>query len=176
MLKKIFFIGILLSFFSFPVLVFGAEILSNPAYDAYMGGVYGASKDHGETDDPLTDPVTYTGAVYYVDCTGGNDANDGLSPANAWQTLTKVNQKTSVGYWDTVAPNANTVPTFHTPWTSILSNSAILFKRGCTYDGYIKYHAYIDIGIFSEYVTFGAYGDRALPRPIINNPSGSVPS
>ena len=28
---------------------------------------------------------------YYVDATGGNDGNDGLSPATAWQTLAKVN-------------------------------------------------------------------------------------
>ncbi|WP_222707084.1 carbohydrate binding domain-containing protein [Neolewinella aurantiaca] len=29
--------------------------------------------------------------TYYVDATGGNDANDGLSPATAWQSLSKVN-------------------------------------------------------------------------------------
>ena len=44
----------------------GAAMLSNPAYDKYMGGTTGAAKDHGETDDPLTDGVTYAGKVYYI--------------------------------------------------------------------------------------------------------------
>ncbi|MCX6267339.1 MAG: fibronectin type III domain-containing protein [Bacteroidetes bacterium] len=32
--------------------------------------------------------------TYYIDATGGNDANDGLSPLKAWKTLTKVNATT----------------------------------------------------------------------------------
>ena len=32
--------------------------------------------------------------VYYVDATGGNDTKDGMSPTNAWRTLTKVSGKT----------------------------------------------------------------------------------
>ena len=32
--------------------------------------------------------------VYYVDAVGGNDANDGLSPATAWKTLAKVSSVT----------------------------------------------------------------------------------
>lgn len=28
---------------------------------------------------------------YYVDATGGSDANDGLTPATAWQTIAQVN-------------------------------------------------------------------------------------
>jgi len=33
-------------------------------------------------------------ATYYVDATGGNDANDGLSQASAWKTIAKVNAST----------------------------------------------------------------------------------
>ncbi len=122
-----------------------------------MGGEYGASKDHGETDDPLVDSVVYSGITYYIDC-DGSDLADGLSPSTAWKTLDKVNSKTNVGYWDTVSPNF---------WTSATSGSAFLFKRGCTFEGAIKYHPYITGG-FSENYTFGAYGNRGLPRPIIH--------
>lgn len=31
------------------------------------------------------------GTIYYVDATAGNDGNTGLSPADAWQTIAKVN-------------------------------------------------------------------------------------
>ncbi|MCM3748841.1 right-handed parallel beta-helix repeat-containing protein [Paenibacillus pasadenensis] len=34
------------------------------------------------------------GTTYYVDSSGGNDANDGLSPGSAWQHLSKVNGTT----------------------------------------------------------------------------------
>jgi hypothetical protein len=47
--------------------------------------------------------------VYYVDATGGNDANDGKSAATAWQTIGKV--------------NATTLP----------SGAQVLFKRGETW-------------------------------------------
>lgn len=50
-------------------------------------------------------------AIYYVDATGGNDGDTGLSPANAWQTIGKVNGE---------AFNAG---------------DSILFKRGETWVG-----------------------------------------
>jgi len=34
------------------------------------------------------------GATYYVDATGGNDSNDGLTQATAWKTVAKVNGST----------------------------------------------------------------------------------
>ncbi len=39
---------------------------------------------------------------YYVDATGGSDANDGLSPATAWQTLAHVDSQTLL-QGDTIA-------------------------------------------------------------------------
>ncbi len=38
---------------------------------------------------------------YYVDATSGNDGNDWLTPATAWQTLAQVNS-TPLLQWDTV--------------------------------------------------------------------------
>ena len=32
--------------------------------------------------------------IYFIDATAGRDANDGLTPATAWQTLAKVNATT----------------------------------------------------------------------------------
>lgn len=50
--------------------------------------------------------VTGSGKIYYVSSSEGNDANDGLSEAKPWKTLTKVNN------------------------TSVPAGSVILFKRG----------------------------------------------
>lgn len=147
---------------------------------------YGATADQGETDDPLVDGVTYTGDVYYIDCTGGNDANAGTSPAAAWQTLEQVRTKIMAGYWDTVPANANTSPPFHAPWTSAPSGSAFLFKRGCTFDGYLHIQPYVlnplgGSGWYNDNITFGAYGSRIAARPEISyitpkaeNSSGNV--
>ena len=49
--------------------------------------------------------------TYYVDATSGNDGNDGLSPGDAWQTITKINSE------------------------SFLPGDEILFKRGETWSG-----------------------------------------
>ncbi len=41
----------------------------------------------------LAPTIQYTFAAstqYYVNATGGSDLNDGLTPATAWQTLSKV--------------------------------------------------------------------------------------
>ena len=35
--------------------------------------------------------------IYYIDATAGRDANDGATPATAWQTLAKVNGRRSAG-------------------------------------------------------------------------------
>jgi hypothetical protein len=133
-------------------------------------GGYGAPADPGTTDDPLVDGVTYAGQVFYIDCDAGDDARDGRSPSTAWRTVTQVNTKTRVGYWDTVKPNSNTTPQFHAPWTAAPSGSAFLFKRGCAFDGFINVHGATFTGTvatFSENITFGAYGSSELPRPKI---------
>src|SRR5262249_35407089 len=100
--------------------------------DSYLGGTSGAAKDQGETDDPLTDGVTYAGTVYYIDSVNGDDSNSGTSPDHPWKTLAQASTKFNVGYWDTAAPNLQTDPINHPPWTAAPSGSAFLFKRGGT--------------------------------------------
>ncbi len=147
-------------------------ILALPAVPAHAA-TYGATPDQGETDDPLVDGVTYTGTTYYIDCTAGNDTNDGLSPATAWKTLDQVRTKTYLLWNDILPPNPGTNPPNHPQWSAAPSGSAFLFKRGCTFNGNINLNPYFnptgnsgDGGYRSNY-TFGAYGARSQPRPVI---------
>ena len=89
-------------------------------------GSYGATANQGETDDPLVDPVSYTGNVYYIDCVNGDDSLSGTSPtvsggSGPWKTLLGVKSKTVINYYDTVAPNEWTIPPYHAPWTAAAS-------------------------------------------------------
>lgn len=138
--------------------------------------VYGAIADQGSVDSN----TTYSGDMYFIDC-NGDDNNDGKSPFTPWKTLNKVRTKINVGYWDTVAPNANTNPSFHPAWISAKSGSAFLFKRGCVFTGNIKISAYVlnplgGSGWFNDNFVFGAYGDSSMVRPIIQNSAGSADS
>lgn len=38
--------------------------------------------------------LSHSGNTYYVDSSGGNDANDGLTPESAWATLTRITKDT----------------------------------------------------------------------------------
>ena len=143
------------------------EIASTDPVSLY-GNTYGIAKDAGETDEYGIDGVNYSGNTYYIDCELGKDSNDGLSSDTPWLSLEKVNTKTSIGYWDTASPNELTNPQYHEPWTAAPSGSAFLFKRGCSFDGYINVHAISD-GVYVENLTFGAYGDTFKARPIIKS-------
>jgi hypothetical protein len=133
-----------------------------------LDGTYGAMPDAGETDEPNGKDIAYSGNVYYIDCEQGNDSANGMSPSKAWRSSNKVLTKTAVHYWDTVKANTNTVPKNHEPWVAAPSGSAFLFKRGCSFNGYISVHAWTASG-YSDNLTFGAYGDPAKPRPILHN-------
>lgn len=85
----------------------------------------------------ITAPLLST--TYYVDNTAGNDANNGLSSATAWQTVGKVKN------------------------TSFLPGDFILFKRGEIWDD--SDLACSSSGSSGNYITYGAYGSGA--RPII---------
>lgn len=74
--------------------------------------------------------------AYYVDATGGLDTNTGLSPAQAWQTLAKVNGST------------------FTP------GATILLKRGETWGERLIPPS---SGSAAGYITFGSYGTGAAP-------------
>jgi len=78
------------------------------------------------------------GAAYYVDATGGNDANSGTSPSQAWQTIQKVNQAT-------FAPG-----------------DSILFKRGEVWRG--TGLVVSSSGVSGAPITYGDYGSGALPK------------
>ncbi|MFC5531433.1 S-layer homology domain-containing protein [Cohnella yongneupensis] len=75
---------------------------------------------------------------YYVDSVNGNDSNSGTSPANAWQTLNKVN-------------SADFVP-----------GDQILFKAGGSWNGQLTID---DSGYGADRITYDKYGDG--PKPII---------
>src|SRR4030043_156615 len=96
-------------------------------------------------------PVLSSAATYYVDATGGNDNNDGLSPSTAWKTVTKVNNE--------IAPGGR-----------IQTSDDILFKRGETFRD-----LYLGIrkgGTASDPLVIGAYGTGA--KPIITHPGGGI--
>jgi parallel beta-helix repeat protein len=76
------------------------------------------------------------GATYYVNAIGGNDSNNGLSTNNAWKTISKVNGSTFV------------------------AGDSILFKRGETWREKLTVPSSGSVG---SPITFGAYGDGALP-------------
>ena len=83
----------------------------------------------------LTSTTSYA-TDYYVDATGGDDSNDGLSPEEAWKTISKVNSM-----------NYN-------------SGDSILFKRGETWnDGIVVRSS----GSSGQEITFGAYGEGDKP-------------
>ena len=75
--------------------------------------------------------------IYYVDFTGGNDANGGLSDADAWKTITKVNGET------------------------FIAGDRIRFKRGETWTGIQLTIGWS--GTISQPIIFEDYGDGALP-------------
>ena len=76
-------------------------------------------------------------AAFYVDATDGNDANDGLSPDFAWQTIGKVNGET------------------------FNPDDHVLFKRGETWTGTTL--VIPSSGALGHPITFGSYGAGALP-------------
>ena len=76
-------------------------------------------------------------ATYYVDATNGDDSKDGLSEANAWQTIGKVNG------------------------AAFSAGDSILFKRGETWTGTMLNITWS--GASGSPIIFGAYGSGALP-------------
>jgi len=75
-------------------------------------------------------------ATYYVDATGGNDNNNGLSPTTAWQTIAKVNA------------------------SSFDPGDQILFKRGEIWRAQLIVRS---SGNSGNPITFGTYGSGVNP-------------
>ena len=80
-----------------------------------------------------------SGTTYYIDATGGNDSNDGLSEETAWKTIAKVNSM-----------NFNPA-------------DLILFKRGENWQEQLTVSS---SGSSDNPITYGAYGNGN--KPIIN--------
>jgi hypothetical protein len=76
------------------------------------------------------------GITYYVDAANGNDNDNGLSPSNAWKTLSKVNKE------------------------SFSPGDSILFKRGETWRERLTIPS---SGNQGAPITFGAYGGGDKP-------------
>ena len=76
------------------------------------------------------------GATYYVNQTGGSDANNGLSTGSAWKTIAKVNA------------------------SSYAAGDSILFKRGETWREQLRPPS---SGSAGSPITFGAYGTGNAP-------------
>jgi hypothetical protein len=85
------------------------------------------------------------GKTYYVDATGGDDDQDGLSPESAWKTLDKVNAAT------------------------FQPGEYILFKQGEIWQGRLEVQS---SGSPGNPITFGAYGKG--DKPVLTG-RGSVP-
>lgn len=91
----------------------------------------------GGVDEVYQLSVSGSGTYYYVDATGGNDANNGMSPLQAWQTIAKVNGET------------------------FLPGDRIHFKRGETWTGTAL--VVPSSGVSGSPITFAAYDSGADP-------------
>lgn len=79
--------------------------------------------------------------TYYVDVTGGNDVNDGISIATPWKTITKVNASSSY----------------------LLPGDSVLFKRGEIWKGQNSTTLIPRSGNVAQYMIYGAYGSGEKP-------------
>ncbi len=84
-------------------------------------------------------PAFATNTTYYVDATGGADANAGTTQAAAWKTLAKVNTMT------------------------FTQGDKILLRAGQQWVEQLKPKG---SGVSGNPITIGAYGDG--PRPIVD--------
>lgn len=110
-------------------------------FSALLIGVALTIACSGDIDDLLVNyPVlTEPEASYYLDATGGDDANDGISPETAWKTLEKLN-------------GAN-----------FQSGNKVFLKRGEKWEGQLSPKG---SGTDTTPIVLGAYGEGA--RPIID--------
>jgi hypothetical protein len=90
-------------------------------------------------------PTSSVGNSYYVDSVSGQDANSGLSPVQAWQTLTAVNDHT------------------------FQPGDTVYFARGSTWDTGLIIR---DSGAPDVPIKFTSYG--AGPVPVFEKPGGSA--
>ncbi|UCE40740.1 MAG: hypothetical protein JSV17_15025, partial [Candidatus Aminicenantes bacterium] len=75
----------------------------------------------------------YAGTDYYLDATGGNDGNNGLSPQNAWRTIGKLNDS-----WSRITPGDRILLKRDT----IFSDETLYIRKGGTSSNPIVIGAY----------------------------------
>ena len=98
-----------------------------------------------DADEAVRDALIDIGAYeykivstsYYISSSGGSDSNTGLSQAQAWATLAKVN-----------------ISTFN-------PGDSVLFKRGDTFRGYLLFPSNGSVG---NHIVIDAYGTGAKPK------------
>ena len=90
-------------------------------------------------------PTHAAGTSYYVDSVNGQDSNSGLSPSQAWQTLTPVNDHT------------------------FEPGDTIYFARGSSWDTGLIIH---DSGTADNPIAFTSYGTGAMP--VFEKPGGNA--
>lgn len=95
----------------------------------------------GITVNAAEDENPYGGQDYYLDATGGDDANDGTSPDKAWKNLTKANE------------------------TTFSPGDRILLKSGEVWENQQLWPK--GSGEESRPITIDMYGDESLGRPYI---------
>jgi hypothetical protein len=101
------------------------------------GAAFGQVTINGIANQSVTGISGTSGTTYYVDASGGADANDGKDPGRAWKTVSKVNGST------------------------FSALDKILFKRGEVWRETLTIPS---SGTSGNPITFGAYGtDTTLP-------------
>src|SRR5689334_15002172 len=99
----------------------------------------------------LTAPVVHA-ASHYISASAGNDANDGLTPATAWQSLSKINS------------------------TSFATSDSVYLKAGDTWTA--SGGAQVSIGwsgTASNHAVIGAYHTDANGNPVTGPGSAARP-
>jgi len=111
-----------------------------------LAGIADGTLFNMENEDWVTDtpPIETQGNTYYVDALNGNDNNDGLTEASAWQTIAKVNENI----------------------TGLSGGDTVLFKRGEVWKG-TSLNIHDAYGLSDANIVFGAYGSGE--KPIISS-------
>ncbi len=133
---------------------FQYEVQFDSSTDTYSPELNSVTACYAQSPPPTATPTVMSSPTprprdpdnYYVDYSGGADNNNGLSPEQAWKTITKVNK------------------------SSFVPGDSILFKRGetwtkQTYGDWDRLEI-SNSGTAGNYITYSAYGSG--DRPVID--------
>ena len=112
---------------------------------AACGDITGVAPDANRVPQASADAVIASGVTYYVSVSG-NNSNAGTSPAQAWRTIGKVNEKT------------------------FAAGDRILFQGASVFSGTLSFTA-ADQGTAAAPIIVGSYG---VGRAIINGGNGTA--